>query len=160
MIAAAELARFAPLSELDAAHLATLARTASEVRYPGGHRLLVEGGRADRCWLIAQGQVVLDAHVPGRGEVVVQTLGPGDLLGWSWLVPPYRWQFGARTAEPVRAIEFDAATLTRFGDTDPEFGHALTRMLLTAVLDRLHATRARLLDLYAEPAELRVEARR
>ncbi|WP_332839121.1 Crp/Fnr family transcriptional regulator [Nocardia bovistercoris] len=160
MITVAELAPFAPLSVLDEAHLARLAEVGSEAAYTDGQRLLVEGGRAERCLLIAQGQVVIDARVPGRGEVVVQTLGAGDLLGWSWLAPPYRWHFGARAVGPVRAIEFDAATLTRFAETDPEFGHALTRMMLTAVLDRLQATRARLLDLYADPVEPHVRAGR
>ncbi|MFF0610450.1 cyclic nucleotide-binding domain-containing protein [Nocardia tengchongensis] len=153
MVSAEELSAFAALAALDRAKLETLARAGHAVHYPAGQRLIVEGRRADRCWLISEGRVVLDAGVPGRGDVVVQTLGPGDLLGWSWLVPPYRWHFGAITAEPVRAIEFDSTRLTEFADADPSFGRALTLLLFEALLERLQATRARLLDLYRNPAE-------
>ncbi|MVU78257.1 cyclic nucleotide-binding domain-containing protein [Nocardia sp. ET3-3] len=147
------MAAFAPLASLDRAKLTTLAAAGRDVEYPAGRRLIVEGQRADRCWLIRSGRVLLDAHVPGRDDVVVQSLGPGDLLGWSWLVPPYRWHFGAVTAGPVRAIEFDSARLTEFATADPAFGHALTLLLFEALLERLQATRARLLDLYRNPGE-------
>lgn len=66
-------------------------------------RIFSEGGHADRCWLIREGRVVLDTQVPGRGQVVVDTLGPGSVLGWSWLYPPYRWHFGAVAAEQTLA---------------------------------------------------------
>ncbi|MGW4351882.1 cyclic nucleotide-binding domain-containing protein [Nocardia sp. NPDC004582] len=158
MVGVEELGEFATLAPLDHSALATLATAGRTVGYPAGQRLIVEGRRADRCWLIHTGHVVLDAHIPGRGETVVQTLGPGDLLGWSWLVPPYRWHFGAVTAEPVRAIEFDAARLTEFADADPAFGHALTLLLFEALLERLQATRARLLDLYRNTAETHAAA--
>jgi CRP-like cAMP-binding protein len=153
MTSAAELAQFPDLASLRPAELDTLARAGREVTYPAGQRLITEDQPANRCWLIRSGRIVLDAQVPGRGDVVVQTLGPGDLLGWSWLVPPYRWHFGARSTEPIEAIEFDAATLTQLADADPQFDHALTRMLFAALLERLQATRARLLDLYGNPVE-------
>lgn len=148
-----ELSQFARLASWTAAELAVLADTGRDVSYPAGRPLITEGQPADRCWLIRTGRVRLDAHVPGRGDVVVQTLGSGDLLGWSWLTPPYRWHFGAHTVEPVLAIEFDSARLTEFADFDPVFGRALNRMLLEAVLERLQATRARLLDLYRNPGD-------
>ncbi|MBB5916730.1 CRP-like cAMP-binding protein [Nocardia transvalensis] len=155
MTTAEELTEFAHLATLDDAELATLAAAGHDVSYPPGHRLIVEGEAADRCWLIRDGHVLLDAHVPGRGDLTVQTLGRGDLLGWSWLVPPYRWRFGARTLDAVRAIEFDSAALATFADADPMFGRALATMLFEAVLERLQATRARLLDLYRNPADPR-----
>jgi CRP/FNR family transcriptional regulator, cyclic AMP receptor protein len=148
-----ELSEFAQLRSLGRAELRVLAEVGRDVSYPSGKRLITEGGVADRCWLIRRGRVVLDTHVPGRGDIVVQTLGPGHLLGWSWLVPPYRWRFGARVGEPVEAIEFDARALSEFASADPEFGRALTLMLFEALLDRLEASRARLLDLYRNPAE-------
>lgn len=153
MINSDELTRFPIMSSLGPAALDALARTGHQVNYPGEQRLFSEGQPAQHLWLIRTGQIALDTRVPGRGTVTMQTLGPGDLLGWSWLVPPYRWQFGARTTEPVEAIEFDAVTLAGLADADPEVGYALTRMLLGVVLDRLQATRARLLDLYSTPAE-------
>ncbi len=153
MTSADDLAQFPDLASLRPAELDTLARAGREVTYPAGQRLITEGQPANHCWLLRSGRIVLDAQVPGRADVVVQTLGPGDLLGWSWLVPPYRWHFGARTTEPVDAIEFDSATLIQLADADPQFDHALTRMLFAALLERLQATRARLLDLYGNPAE-------
>ena len=128
-------------------------RTAREVTYDDGARLFDEGGRADRCWLIRQGRVALDTTIPGQGRVVLQTLGPGDLLGWSWLVPPYRWHFGARAVGIVQATELDAERLRSLADRDPRLGYALARQLLVIVLDRLQSTRARLLDLYRSPAD-------
>jgi CRP-like cAMP-binding protein len=137
--------------QLSPDHQALLAATAREVRYPAGRLIFAEGSHADRCWLIRDGHVRLDVHVPGRGEAVVQTLGPGDLLGWSWLVPPYLWQFSARAAEPVAAVEFDAAALARCADGDLGFARELNRVLFSTLLERLQATRARLLDLYRNP---------
>ncbi|MTE15213.1 Crp/Fnr family transcriptional regulator [Nocardia aurantiaca] len=153
MTTAEELSAFPLLAGLDHAQRDTLARAARDVHHPAGQRLLVEGQQADKCWLICSGSVELDATVPGRGDVPVQTLGPGDLLGWSWLVPPYRWHFGAVTTEPVHAIEFDSARLAEFADADPKFGHALTLLFFEALLERLQATRARLLNLYRNPGE-------
>ncbi|MFI2281294.1 Crp/Fnr family transcriptional regulator [Nocardia beijingensis] len=148
-----ELSGFGQLAALSEEELRTLARAGRDVTFPADHRVITEGGQADRCWLIGHGRILLDAHMPGRGAVVLQTLGGGDLLGWSWLVPPYRWHFGAVTAEPVEAVEFDARVLAELADQDPRFGRALAMMLFEALLERLQATRARLLDLYRNPTE-------
>ncbi|WP_083874073.1 Crp/Fnr family transcriptional regulator [Nocardia paucivorans] len=148
-----ELAAFPRLTSLNRTDLAVLAELGHTVSFSAGQRVLVEGGPADRCLLIRTGRVVLDAQVPGRGDVVIQTLGGGDLLGWSWLVPPYRWHFGAQATESVDAVEFDSARLREAAETDPRFGRALTMMLFEALLERLQATRARLLDLYRNPHE-------
>ncbi|TDO58749.1 cyclic nucleotide-binding protein [Kribbella sp. VKM Ac-2571] len=126
----------------------TLLRASREEFYDDGDRLFDEGGHAGYCWLIRHGRVALDTTVPGRGHVVIQTLGPGDLLGWSWLIPPYRWHFGARAVGTVEATVFDAEQLRVLADQDPRLGYVLTRQLLAVVLDRLQSTRARLLDLY------------
>lgn len=155
-----ELAAFPRLTSLSRTDLAVLAELGHEASFPAGQRVLVEGQPADRCRLIRTGRVVLDSRVPGRGDVVIQTLGSGDLLGWSWLVPPYRWHFGARAAEPVDAVEFDSTRLIEAIEADPRFGRALTMMLFEALLDRLQATRARLLDLYRNPREENEDPRR
>ncbi|NUR94818.1 MAG: cyclic nucleotide-binding domain-containing protein [Kribbellaceae bacterium] len=122
--------------------------TSHEEFYDDGERLFNEGEPAGYCWSIKHGRVALDTAIPGRGHVVVETLGPGDLLGWSWLIPPYRWHFGARAIGTVEATAFDAAQLRVLADQDPRLGYVLTRQLLAVVLDRLQSTRARLLDLY------------
>jgi CRP/FNR family cyclic AMP-dependent transcriptional regulator len=137
------------LDGLTALEREKLLRASREVFYDDGDRLFDEGGHAGHCWLIRHGRVALDTAVPGRGHVVIQTLGPGDLLGWSWLLPPYRWQFGARAVGTVETTVFDAEQLRALTDQDPRLGYLLTRQLLAVVLDRLQSTRARLLDLYS-----------
>lgn len=91
----------------------------------------------------------LDLHVPGRRSPLVERLGPGDLLGWSWLFPPYVWHLGAETLSPVRATEFDAEAVRRLCREDPELGHALVLGCAEVIAHRLTSARTRLLDLYA-----------
>jgi CRP/FNR family transcriptional regulator, cyclic AMP receptor protein len=148
-----DLARFPLLRGLSAAQRAKVWSTAQEVSIAAHHRIFDEGQDARRCWLIRSGQVALDTTVPGRGLVVVQTLGAGDVLGWSWLVPPRRWHFGAVTLDPVRAVEIDTVRLSALADADPALGYRLALGLFEAVLARLQNTRARLLDLYGSPRE-------
>ena len=76
-------------------HLAVLAGTACDVTFPARHRLFEDGGSANRFWLLQSGHVALDLHVPGQGRMKIDTIGMGELLGWSWLFPPYRWAFCA-----------------------------------------------------------------
>lgn len=116
-----------------------------------GHRLFAAGRPAVRFWLLRTGRVALDLAVPGRGDVVIETLGPGAVLGWSWIFPPWQWQFGAVVAEPIRAIEFNAAGVRHLMGDDPEIGYELSRRFMAVMLDRLQATRTRLLDLYGYP---------
>jgi CRP/FNR family cyclic AMP-dependent transcriptional regulator len=119
------------------------------VGYPSGERLFAEDGAADRFWLIEDGSIALDLRVPGRGDQVIETLAAGTVVGWSWLYPPYRWNFGAATRSPVQAVVFDAAAVRGRCDTDPVFGYAMLRLFTPVITERLHATRLRLLDLYA-----------
>ncbi|MFI2435885.1 cyclic nucleotide-binding domain-containing protein [Streptomyces sp. NPDC018693] len=138
-----------PAGTLPAEYRGRLMSLAHEVRYPGGIRLFDEGGRADHLWIIESGSVALDMRVPGRRPAVIDTLGSGELLGWSWQFPPYRRRFGARTVGPVRALEFDAAAVRGLCEDDPALGRAVARWAGEAVVRRLQAARTRLLDLYA-----------
>ena len=143
------------LAGMDADRLAALADLAVPVRLPAGTRLFTEGGAAERFWLIESGQVALDIQLPGRGAVLVETLGAGQVLGWSWLEPPYRWHFGAATRATTDAFEFDADAVRERCDVDPALGYALLRRFLPVVVNRLQASRIRLLDLYAPGAQAR-----
>ena len=154
MDSAGLIADFPALSRLSAAALERFATAASTVNFARRKRIFSEGEAAQGCWLIREGRVALDVFIPGRGLVVVQTLGAGDVLGWSWLVPPYRWHFGATATEPTVAIALDTARLRDLAEEDPAFGYALSMTLFTAMLQRLQATRARLLDLYRSPRDL------
>jgi len=127
-------------------HLAVLAEAATDVTFPARHRLCEDGGSATRFWLIQSGHVALDLDVPGQGRMKVDTIGIGELLGWSWLFPPYRWAFGAVAASPVEAFEFDARAVRASCESDPALGYEVTRRLARVVTQRLHATRVKLIS--------------
>ena len=150
-----------PMSEVDALPLLTnlshnqraaVAGVSRIETYETGTRLFDEGGLADQCWLVLSGCVVVDTTVPARDRTALQSIGPGELVGWSWLVPPYRWHFGATVAAPTRAAVVDAGALRMLADEDPVLGYQLSLILLDALLNRLQATRIRLLDLYRNPS--------
>jgi CRP-like cAMP-binding protein len=136
------------LAGLPADWIERLAGTVRRIGYPPNHRIFHEGGPAEHFWLIHSGRVGLDIPVPGRGDVLLETLGPGTVLGWSWLFPPYRWHFGAVAAEMTHTVEFDAAGVLRLCEQDHELGFALLYRFTEVVVDRLQAARMRLLDLY------------
>jgi len=125
-----------------------VAGCAKNVVFAAGSFLLREGEAADSLYLVRRGKVNLEIHSPGRGPIVVETLGPGDVVGWSWLFPPYRWHLDARALEPVGAITVDAACLRGKADTDPAFGYEIMKRFATVMLGRLDASRLRLLDIY------------
>ncbi|MDH6574674.1 cyclic nucleotide-binding domain-containing protein [Kitasatospora sp. MAP5-34] len=140
------------LGALSPAHREQLVGFAKEVSFPGGIRIFEEDGVADRFWIIRSGLVALDVHVPGRRSAVVETLGEGELLGWSWLFEPYRWHLGAQTRVAAQAYEFDAERVRAARAEDPAFGLAVTHCVAQVIARRLKATRTRLLDLYGPPA--------
>ena len=146
---AAELAGHAFLRGMPDAHVAVLARSCRGTAVRAGHRFFEEGGTADRFWLIVSGHVALDVSAPGRSRLIVETLGKGDLLGLSWLVPPYEWQFGAIAVQDTMAFELNALAVRAACEGDPGLGYELLRRVMPAASSRLHAARIRMLDLYA-----------
>ncbi|MFC3501967.1 cyclic nucleotide-binding domain-containing protein [Micromonospora krabiensis] len=142
------------LAGLPEAWLPPLASYARPVVWHPGHRLFRAEQPAERFWLVRGGQVTLDFAVPGRGDVEIETIGAGGVLGWSWLFPPYRWQFGAVAGQRSTAIEFTAAGVRRLMESDDALGRQLTSRFMSVVVDRLHAARCRLLDLYGYPTAL------
>lgn len=136
-------------------HVTRLGEVTRYIALPAKFRLFEEGGTADRFWLIEAGQVALDVHVPGYGIVIIETLGRGEVIGWSWLFPPYQWQLGAVTIQPTQAFELDGRAVRGLCQADPVLGRELTRRFIPIVVDRLQATRMRLLNAYrsreAEP---------
>jgi CRP/FNR family transcriptional regulator, cyclic AMP receptor protein len=134
-------------------HLRSLAEAGGPVAYRAGDRIFAEDDPADRFWFLLKGTVALDLQVPGRGTQVIETLAGGAVLGWSWLHPPYRWQFGAVAREPLDTVAFDARRVRDRCDADPAFGYAVLRLFTPVLTARLQATRLRLLDLYATAAQ-------
>lgn len=119
-----------------------------------GQRLFHEGRPAGRFWLVRSGRVALDMAIPGRGDVVIETIEAGSVLGWSWLFYPYRWHFGAVAAEQTSAVEFDAAGVRRLIADDAELGRDLTNRFISVLVDRLQAARIRLGQLYEFPTHI------
>jgi CRP/FNR family transcriptional regulator, cyclic AMP receptor protein len=126
-----------------------LASYASRHAFPAGRTVFRAGGRADRFWLIRSGRISLELGVDGRGDVAIEQLGPGQLLGWSWILPPHQWRFSAVAAEPTLTIEVNAAGVRELCEQDPAFGRAITQRVAAVLAERLEATRVRLLELYA-----------
>ena len=120
------------------------------LRHPG-YRLFPQDGPADRFWLLRSGVVALDFHVPGRGDVVIERVGADSVVGWSWLLPQYRWTLGAVVAQDCHAVEFDAAGVRSLLGEDPDLGRELTTLFLAVMGHRLQAARHRLVELYAYP---------
>jgi CRP/FNR family transcriptional regulator, cyclic AMP receptor protein len=134
------------LHGLRADQLDALAATASEVMFPAGHRIFAAGGHVGSFWLIESGCVTLDVPVPGESPVIIGTVGIGGLLGWSWLLPPYQWAFGAVCVSEVRAVEFRAAGVRDRCAADPDLGHELTRRMFQVLAGRLQDARDRLIE--------------
>ncbi|ARQ71826.1 Crp/Fnr family transcriptional regulator [Streptomyces marincola] len=125
---------------------------AREVSFAQGERVFEERGLADRFWVIRSGTVTLDLWLSGPRPTAVASLDTGALLGWSWLFPPFEWDFGAEALSPVRAYEFDGAQVQALCDEDPAFGYALLRAISEVLAHRVREARTRLLDLYAPHA--------
>lgn len=136
---------------LEPDQLAFIAGCAGNVGFRRGDRVFREGEPADTFWLIRRGRVALSVDVPGRGGVTIETIEAGEVLGWSWLFPPHRWQYDAWAAEDVRAVGFDGRCLRDKCDDDPALGYELMRRFGQVMVERLRATRVRLLDVYGSP---------
>lgn len=150
-VTAAALACQRSLHGMQPDQLAALATTATEVMFPARHRIFAEGGNADRFWLIESGYVTLDVDVPGEGLTTIGRIGIGGLLGWSWLVPPYQWLFGAVCVTEVRAIEFNAPAVRELCAADPVLRDELIQRLFEMTAGRLQDTTTKLItrDIWA-----------
>lgn len=125
---------------------------AREVSFDQGATVFEEGGRAERFWVVRSGTVTLTLRLGGERDTEVDTVSTGELLGWSWMFPPYLWDFGARALSPVRAYEFDRDAVRARCAEDPAFGYGLLSVMLEVLAHRVLRSRTRLLDLYAPHA--------
>ena len=140
-------------SGLDPRYLQLAVGCAANVRFNAGELIFQQGYDAEHFYLIRAGKVALEIHVPGRGGLTIQTLGAGEVLGWSWLVPPYNWRFDGRAAEVTRAIVFDGKCLRGKCEEDHELGYELQKRVIAILGEHLDATRFRLLDVYSDAIE-------
>jgi CRP/FNR family transcriptional regulator, cyclic AMP receptor protein len=139
------------LRGLPGQQLTELAGLCRHVVVPARQRMFEEGSTANRFWLIDAGQAALDALVPGHGRITIGLLGRGDVIGLSWMLPPFQWQFGAVTTQQLQAFEFDAHAVRAACDADPVLGYEMSRRFSAILLHRLQSTRSRLLSASAQP---------
>lgn len=135
-------------TQLGEQYLPLLVSCASNVRFSTGELIFREGEEANQFYLIREGKVALEVCSPRRQPISVHTLGRGDVLGWSWLIPPYRWHFNARVIEPIRAFALDGKCLRAKCEEDHDLGYALMKQVAQVTTQRLQATRLQLLDIY------------
>ena len=133
---------------LDRRYLELIVGCASNVRFNAGEFIFREGEEADRFYIIRHGKIALEVFAPDRGPLTIQTIGEGDVLGWSWLFPPYRWHFDARALELTRAIALDGKCLREKCEEDHDLGYELVKRFAQIIMERLQATRLQLLDVY------------
>ena len=144
------------LKGLTPAQIGTITGCAFNQRFAPGEFLFREGEEAGHFFIVRQGRVAIEIGAEPREAMTIQTVSDGEILGWSWLVPPYRWRFSARATELTRAIALDGRCLRQKCEQDHDLGYELLKRFADVVGQRLDATRLQLLDLYAaEPAGLR-----
>jgi CRP-like cAMP-binding protein len=134
---------------MDPSDLATIAGCGSNVRFEAGEFICREGEDANYCYAIRAGRVALELNSE-RGDIVIQTLDQDDMLGWSWMIPPFRWAFDARAIDVVRAVRFDCACLRAKCDDDPRMGYDFMKRFTKIIVDRLEAMRLQVLDMYGK----------
>ena len=134
---------------LESNYIDLLAGCASNARFEKGQHLFRKDGEANQFYLIREGKVLLEIHAPQSPSLNLETVESGEILGWSWLVPPYRWRFGARAVEPVSAIAVNGKCLRVKCEKDSHLGYELLKRTVEIMSQRLEATRFRLVDLYS-----------
>jgi len=133
---------------LDSRYIDLLVSCASNVRFQPGEFIFREGGDAEQFYLLRHGRAAIEIYAAERGSITVMTVGEGEVLGWSWLFPPYRWMFDAKALELTRAIALDGKCLRGKCDADHELGYELMKRSVQVAEQRLQATRLQLLNLY------------
>ena len=133
---------------LDPRYIQLAVGCAANVRFNAGEVVFREGDEANNFYLIREGKVALEVFVPGHGSLTIQTLHDGEILGWSWLIPPYRSRFDARAAQATRAIAFDGKCLREKCEEDHDMGYELLKRLASILGERLDATRFQLRGIY------------
>ena len=135
---------------MDSSQLDALAEKAETKSYAQGKYLAHEGDDADAFFLLLEGKVeiLIDS---GQGPRRLQTIGPGEIFGWSWIFPPYRWNFDARAVDPVKVLALAGKSLRKRCEQNPEMGYHLMKRFAGIMVSRLRATRLQVLDVYAQP---------
>lgn len=137
------------LKDLKTEYIKLLVSCASNLRFDAGQYLFREGEDAKAFYIIRHGVINLEINDPKHGPRIIQTIQEGDVVGWSWLFPPYSWLFNARAATLVRAISLDGVCLRNKCEEDHDLGYEMMKRFAQIMADRLQATRLQILDTYA-----------
>ena len=136
------------LKDLATEHVKLLVGCASNVAFKKGDFILREGEEASAFYFIRHGRILIETHVPQRGPIIIRSREAGEVLGWSWLVPPYTWHFDARAVEETRAIALDGKCLREKCEQDHDLGYEVMKRFAVIIAERLEATRLQLMDVY------------
>ncbi len=128
---------------LSESYLAQLAEHMRVISIAPGECLIREGAPADHFYIVMEGTVDLFANIGGEEEWI-QMIDVGEVIGWSWLVPPYKWSFSARSREGAMLMQFDAVAVRELCDRDPVFGYGTMKQICALMLDRLHTVRSQM----------------
>lgn len=134
---------------MPAAHLETMGGCGKLVRFKAGEFLLREGDEADTFYLVREGEIAIESHLPTAGALSVARVGAGGITGYSWLFPPHRNSFDSLALTDVSAVALDGKCLRGKAEADHELGYQLMKRFAQVMLDRLQATRLRVLDIYS-----------
>jgi len=118
--------------------------------FESGKYIAKENEPADIFYVIRKGKVAIETFVPEKRPLVLQTLGAGEILGWSWLFPPYQWTFDVKAVDEVHAIALNGKCLREKCDADPRLGYDLMKRFARIMTERLRFTRMQILDVYGE----------
>ena len=151
---AARVALHPFLAGMNRTQVALLTDCAMATHFKNGQMVLREGEFANRLYLIESGKVALESGADIGEPVVIETIGPGDLLGWSWMFPPYVWQFTARAVEPTTAIFFYGTILREYCEKDHSLGYELFKRMSVVMMKRLQAARKQVLSTHVQGASL------
>lgn len=127
-------------------YLETLADHMEVINIDPGETVFEEGGDANDFYLVMEGTVDLYANRAGKEEEWIQMIDVGGVLGWSWIVPPYRWVFSARTRDGVMLMRFDASAIRDLCERDPAFGYGTMKQICALLFQRLQVVRTQLMD--------------
>ncbi|HXX01449.1 MAG TPA: cyclic nucleotide-binding domain-containing protein [Candidatus Acidoferrales bacterium] len=134
---------------LDSSFTSLIVGCASNVRFTKGDYIFKEGDPADTFYLVREGKVAVEIAAPQHRPIIIATLAEGEILGWSWILPPYQWKHDARATENVRAIALDGKCLRAKCEENHDFGYEVLKRFARIIEQRLESTRLQLLDVYA-----------
>lgn len=147
-----KLAEFSVFKEFEASHIDLMEGCAKNELYEAGEFLIRETDPAEQFFIIQSGRIALETHQPGQKPLVIQTIANGDIVGWSWLFPPFRWAYDARCMERTQVISFNGTCLRDKCDSDHAFGYQMMKIFSKIAISRLQQTRLQLHDIYGKKA--------